>query len=79
MMIYRIGVSSTRVPQSWRPCIALPISSTKKPLFTIEHKMRSMRYPLYGRPLVNRNAAQTNTVYHPGHDAMGYGMGFARA
>lgn len=47
--------------------IADPASG--KPLFTIEHEVRSMRHPLYGRPLVNRNPAQTNRAYAPGHDA----------
>lgn len=39
-----------------------------KPLFTIEHEVRSTRHPLYARPLVNRNPRQTNTDYAPGHD-----------
>jgi len=38
-------------------------------LFTVEHEVRSMRHPLYARPLVNRNPAQTNRRYTPGHDA----------
>jgi catechol 2,3-dioxygenase-like lactoylglutathione lyase family enzyme len=50
---------------------------TRKPLFTVEHEVRSMRHPLYGRPLVNRNPAQTNTDYHPGHDAMAHTTGWA--
>ena len=37
--------------------------------FVIEHEVRSMRHPLYGRPLVNRNPAQTNQSYVPGRDA----------
>ena len=37
--------------------------------FTIEHEVRSMRHPLFGRPLVNRNPAQTNQTYVPGQDA----------
>jgi hypothetical protein len=37
-------------------------------LFQIEHEVRSMKHPLFGRPLVNRNHAQTNTAYLPGHD-----------
>ncbi len=45
-----------------------------KLLFTIEHEMRSMRHPLYARPLVNRNPAQTNRDYAPGHDAAAWGM-----
>ncbi len=42
---------------------------TGKPLVQIEHEVRSMRHPLYARPLVNRNAQQTNRNYAPGHDA----------
>jgi hypothetical protein len=38
-------------------------------LFTVEHEVRSMRHPLYNRPLVNRNPALTNTAYMPGRDA----------
>jgi len=45
-----------------------------KPLFTIEHEIRSMRHPLYARPLVNRNPIQTNTNYVPGHDAWTWTM-----
>ena len=28
--------------------------------FTIEHEIRSIRHPLYARPLVNRNPSQSN-------------------
>ncbi|MDP3159966.1 MAG: hypothetical protein Q8N31_08125 [Reyranella sp.] len=42
---------------------------TGKPLVQIEHEVRSMRHPLYARPLVNRNAQQTNRNYAPGRDA----------
>jgi hypothetical protein len=42
---------------------------TNKPLFTIEHEVRSMRHPLYARPLVNRNPSQTNRNYAPDWDA----------
>jgi hypothetical protein len=37
--------------------------------FELEHEVRSLRHPLYGRPLVNRNPAQTNQNYVPGRDA----------
>jgi hypothetical protein len=50
---------------------------TKKPLFTVEHEVRSMRHPLYGRPLVNRNPTQTNTDYHQGHDDLAHTTGWA--
>ena len=40
------------------------------PLYQLEHEVRSTRHPLYRRPLVNRNAAQTNRHYVPGNDAL---------
>jgi hypothetical protein len=43
-------------------------------LFTIEHEVRSMRHPLYARPLVNRDPQQTNLHYAPGHDDWAWGM-----
>lgn len=43
--------------------------ATGAALFRIEHEVRSLRHPLYGRPLVNRNPAQTNTAYLRGQDA----------
>ena len=46
-------------------------------LFELEHEVRSMTHPLYARPLVNRNPAQTNNAFAPGHEewpwAMPYG------
>ena len=42
---------------------------TNKPLFRIEHEVRSMKHPLFGRPLVNRNPAQSNRGYMHGQDA----------
>jgi hypothetical protein len=38
-------------------------------LFQIEHEVRSMKHPLFGRPLVNRNPSLSNRAYVPGHDA----------
>jgi hypothetical protein len=38
-------------------------------LFQIEHEVRSMKHPLFNRPLVNRNPAISNTGYIAGHDA----------
>ncbi len=42
---------------------------TNQPLFRIEHEVRSMKHPLFGRPLVNRNPAQSNNNYQRGQDA----------
>lgn len=39
-----------------------------RPLCTIEHEVRSLRHPLYARPLVNRNPAQSNRVLAPGYE-----------
>ena len=51
---------------------------TRLPLFTIEHEVRGLRHPLYARPLVNRNPAQTNMGYKPGADAMSWELTAAR-
>ena len=50
-------------------------TETGEVLFTIEHEVRSMRHPLYARPLVNRNPAQTNRDYMPGADAWNWSVG----
>jgi hypothetical protein len=42
---------------------------TGRVLFTIEHEVRSLRSPLYLRPLVNRNPAQRQPTYERGRDA----------
>lgn len=42
--------------------------ATGKALFEIEHEIRSLRHPLHGRPLVNRNPLQNNRNYVPGRD-----------
>src|ERR1700733_1396084 len=43
-------------------------------LFTDDHRPRTQTNPMYGRPLVNRNPAQTNMDYRPGHDNLGWAM-----
>jgi hypothetical protein len=45
-----------------------------KHLFTVEHEVRSATHPMYLRPLVNRNPAQTNRAYAPGHEQWPYAM-----
>jgi hypothetical protein len=47
---------------------------TGRLLFTAEHEVRSQTHPMFLRPLVNRNPAQTNRNYAPGHDAMSWAM-----
>ena len=48
--------------------------ATGKQLYEIEHEVRSMRHPLYARPLVNRNPAQTNRAFAPGHEVWPWAM-----
>ena len=45
-----------------------------KVLYSIEHEVRSMKHPIYMRPLVNRNPGQSNLNYAPGFDAYTWGM-----
>jgi len=47
---------------------------TNRPLFRVEHEVRSMTHPLFNRPLVNRNAAIDNRNYMPGHEAASWAM-----
>jgi hypothetical protein len=39
-----------------------------RPLFTIEHEVRSMTHPMFARSLVNRNPTQSQANYRPGQD-----------
>ena len=41
---------------------------TDETLFEIEHEIRSLTHPLYARPLVNRNPAQSQQSYQMGGD-----------
>ncbi len=43
-------------------------------LFTVEHEVRSATHPMYLRPLVNRDPAQTNRTYAQGHDQWTWAM-----
>jgi hypothetical protein len=65
-----LGLISTDVLEHEYRFIDIIDLDTKKVLFNLEHEVRSTRNPLYGRPLVNRNPAQTNQAYMPGFDAM---------
>ena len=47
---------------------------TREVLFTVEHETRSQTNPMYGRALINRNPAETNKDYKPGHDSMPWTM-----
>ncbi len=51
--------------------------ATRRPLFVLEHEVRSVQNPLYRRPLVNRNPDQTNMAYTPGADALSWELAAA--
>jgi hypothetical protein len=38
-------------------------------VFSLEHEVRSLRHPMYHRPFVNRDPAQSQRAYHRGWDA----------
>ena len=46
-----------------------------KHLFTVEHEVRSATHPMYLRPLINRNPAETNRTYASGHEQWAFAMG----
>src|SRR4029077_14030861 len=46
-----------------------------KHLFTVEHEVRSATHPMYLRPLINRNPAETNRTYAAGHEQWAWAMG----
>jgi len=41
-----------------------------KVIFTVEHEVRSMKHPMYARPLVNRDPTINNRNYTPGHQEL---------
>ena len=55
--------------------LTIPDVETRETLLVLDHEVRSMTHPMYGRPLVNRNAAQTTRDYRPGHDFLAWRRG----
>ena len=49
--------------------------SNGRHLFTIEHEVRSATHPMFLRPLINRNPAQTNRTFASGYDQWLWAMG----
>jgi len=47
-----------------------------KKLHTLEHEVRSMTHPLYGRPFINRNPDQTNRNFVQGYSDQPYILPF---
>ncbi len=49
--------------------VALVDPGSHAPLAELEHEVRSLKHPQYGRRLVNRNAGQTFFTFHRGREA----------
>jgi catechol 2,3-dioxygenase-like lactoylglutathione lyase family enzyme len=47
---------------------------TRRLLATIEHEVRSMRHPMFARPLVNRDPTITNARFGPGREPLVLGV-----
>ena len=62
------GLVSEESDQHQYRFLDVPDPDTGAPLFRLEHEVRSMRHPLYARPLVNRNPDISTRVYAPGHE-----------
>jgi hypothetical protein len=45
-----------------------------RPLYRLEHEVRSLRHPGYGRDFVNRNPAQQNATYAAGKDSLHWAL-----
>jgi hypothetical protein len=48
-----------------------------RPLFAVQHEVRSMRHPFYNRHLVNRDPGQNNRNYAPEHESWRWAMSSA--
>jgi hypothetical protein len=46
----------------------IPDVVAAEPVFILDHEVRSMTHPMYNRPLINRNPAQTTADYLAGGD-----------
>ena len=62
-------VSDGQHGSDWRFC-RIEDEASGALLFEIEHEVRGCDHPLFGRPLVNRNPAQTTANYSRGEDAL---------
>lgn len=57
----------------YRFCDIVDLDSGR-PLFTVEHEVRSATHPMFMRPMVNRNPAVNNRNYAYGHDQGSWAM-----
>ncbi len=67
-----LGVISEESNQFQYRFIDIVDPSNGKVLFQLEHEVRSLSHPLFGREHVNRNPAITNNAYVPGHQDLSW-------
>jgi hypothetical protein len=61
-------ITRDRDPHEWRFEDIVDVDSNES-IFAVEHEVRSLKHPLFARPLVNRNPVQSTGSYSPGRDA----------
>ena len=55
--------------------ISIPDMASRAEVFPLDHEVRSMTHPMFGRALINRNPAQTIFNYRNGQDELNWRMG----
>ena len=55
--------------------ISIPDMASGAEVFPLDHEVRAMTHPMFGRKLVNRNAAQAIFSYRAGQDELNWRMG----
>ncbi|MGY9054584.1 MAG: hypothetical protein ACKVGZ_03075 [Alphaproteobacteria bacterium] len=72
--LHALGMISEESDQHQYRFLDIVDPADGKPLLRLEHEVRSMKHPMYARPLVNRDPVVTNRHYAPGHEAMAFAM-----
>ncbi len=55
--------------------ISIPDVASGAEVFPLDHEVRSMTHPMFGRKLINRNASQAIFSYRAGQDELNWRMG----
>ena len=55
--------------------ISIPDMASGAEVFPLDHEVRSMTHPMFGRKLINRNASQAIFSYRGGQDELNWRMG----
>jgi hypothetical protein len=68
--LMQLGLVSEESSQHQYRFRDVPDLESRAVLFTVEHEVRSLQHPMFARPLVNRDPAQTAMNYRPGRDSL---------